>query len=105
MTQTALTLPASIARNRSTAFRPGLSAMAAIPERLHGRAVDRIVEVHVRGQHVGQAAHFAPAHRVRLAGQRERAHARLPMRPVSRWQLMMALTLSVPLDDWFTPCE
>jgi hypothetical protein len=28
-----------------------------------------------------------------------------PMRPVSKWQLMMALTLSVPLDDWLMPCE
>ena len=28
-----------------------------------------------------------------------------PMRPVSRWQLMMALTLSTPALDWFTPCE
>ena len=27
------------------------------------------------------------------------------MRPVARWQLMMALTLSVPCADWFTPCE
>ena len=30
---------------------------------------------------------------------------RLPMRPVARWQLMMALTLSVPCADWFTPCD
>ena len=29
----------------------------------------------------------------------------LPMRPVARWQLMMALTLSVPCADWLTPCE
>ena len=29
----------------------------------------------------------------------------MPMRPVARWQLMMALTLSVPVADWFTPCE
>ena len=29
----------------------------------------------------------------------------LPMRPVARWQLMMALTLSVPAELWFTPCE
>ncbi len=28
-----------------------------------------------------------------------------PIRPVARWQLMMALTLSVPCADWFTPCE
>ena len=27
----------------------------------------------------------------------------LPMRPVAKWQLMIALTLSVPQDDWFTP--
>ena len=27
----------------------------------------------------------------------------LPMRPVARWQLMMALTLSVPDEDWLTP--
>ena len=27
----------------------------------------------------------------------------LPMRPVARWQLMMALTLSVPCADWLTP--
>ena len=27
----------------------------------------------------------------------------LPMRPVARWQLMIALTLSVPRSDWFTP--
>ncbi len=29
----------------------------------------------------------------------------LPMRPVARWQLMMALTLSVPDELWLTPCE
>ena len=28
-----------------------------------------------------------------------------PMRPPIRWQLMMALTLSVPAEDWFTPIE
>ena len=29
----------------------------------------------------------------------------LPIRPVARWQLRMALTLSVPCADWLTPCE
>ena len=46
-----------------------------LPEVLHGGAVGGIVELHVRRQHVRQAADFAPAHRVRLAGQRERPHA------------------------------
>ena len=26
-----------------------------------------------------------------------------PMRPVARWKLMIAFTLSVPQADWFTP--
>ena len=37
-----------------------------------------------------------------LAYQFLRAAGR-PMRPVARWQLRMALTLSVPAADWFTP--
>ncbi len=28
-----------------------------------------------------------------------------PMRPVSRWQLISAFTLSTPALDWFTPWE
>ena len=27
----------------------------------------------------------------------------LPTRPVARWRLIIALALSVPLVDWFTP--
>ncbi len=29
----------------------------------------------------------------------------LPILPVARWQLRIALTLSVPCADWLTPCE
>ena len=29
----------------------------------------------------------------------------LPILAVTRWQLMMLLTLSVPCADWLTPCE
>ena len=41
------------------------------------RAMLGIAELHVRGQHVGEAADLAPAHGVRLAGDRERPHAGL----------------------------
>jgi hypothetical protein len=37
----------------------------------------RILDRHVRGEHVGEAADLAPAHGVRLAGDRERPHAGL----------------------------
>jgi hypothetical protein len=77
MTHTALMRPSSMARNRSTAFRPGLSAMRGIARSLHDVAMQRLVQVHVRGQHVGQAADFAPAHGIGLAGDGERPHAGL----------------------------
>ena len=47
-----------------------------IPEAAH--AVDLGGgEIHVRGELIGEPADLAPAHRVRLAGQRERPHAGL----------------------------
>jgi hypothetical protein len=38
-----------------------------------------------------------------LPGQRKRPHALAVEATVARWQLMIALTLSVPAEDWFTP--
>ncbi len=74
------------------------------PEALHPVAVFSVLDRHMGRQHIGKPAHLASAHGVGLAGQRKRPHARdRPMRPVARWQLMMALTLSVPLCDWLTP--
>jgi hypothetical protein len=46
-----------------------------IPEYLHGVAVDRVIQLHMRGQHIGQAADFTAAHCVRLAGNRKWPHA------------------------------
>ncbi len=40
--------------------------------------VSRIFNVHVRGEHVGKAADFTPAHRIRLAGDGEWSHPRPP---------------------------
>ena len=76
MIHTALTLPRSIAANRSTAFRPGLAGDAPGNSRNAARCRGG-PKFHVRGKLVRQAADFAPAHRVRLAGERERSHARL----------------------------
>ena len=58
----------------------GLEALLAgdsrgLPEVLHLRAMRRVVELDVRGQLVGEPADLAPAHGVRLAGERERPHA------------------------------
>ena len=72
----ALISPSAAAWNISTAVLPGRSGTEGTPHRRrHLGAVLRIGEVAVGGQQVGQAAHFAAAHRVGLAGQRERPGA------------------------------
>nr|GEU28124.1 hypothetical protein [Tanacetum cinerariifolium] len=55
-----------------------------VPERLHHVAVVGALEVHVRGQHIGQSPHFAPAHGVGLARDGKRSHARLPDPPADQ---------------------
>jgi hypothetical protein len=68
------------------AARDGLEhihRLEAFPLRHRGRAPEAsdpidIVghEIHMGGKLIGEPAHFAPAHRVGLAGERERSHAR-----------------------------
>jgi len=46
------------------------------PEAAHAVAMRRVLDLHMRGEHIGEAADLAPAHGVRLTGDRERPHAR-----------------------------
>jgi hypothetical protein len=62
-----------------------------------------ILDVHMSGEHVGEAARLSATHGVGLAVIENGPAPDLPMRSVARWQLMMALTLSVPHEDWLTP--
>ena len=48
-----------------------------VPEALHAVAMRRVFEIHMGGEHVGEAADLAAAHGVGLAGHRERPHAGL----------------------------
>src|SRR5271165_6098218 len=73
------------------------------PEGLDEAAVIRIVDFHMRGQHVGETTNFTTAHRVGLAGDGKRPLAGFANLPVAEGQLRIALTLSVPADDWLTP--
>ena len=78
MIQTALTRPSSMALNRSTALRPGLSAQARRAQKSCTSARwAAIIQLHMGGEHVGEAADLAPAHGVGLAGDRKRPAARL----------------------------
>ena len=53
-----------------------LSHVRRVPEPAHAVDLDRH-EIHVRGKLIGETAHLASAHRVGLAGQRQRPHAGL----------------------------
>ena len=106
MIHTALTLPASIAWNRSTAFRPGLFAMRGESQKVC--TVSRCSGLSSSRCAASMLAR-PPTSRPPMAfGWPVSENGPMPgwpMRPVARWQLMMLLTLSVPQDDWFTPCE
>ena len=64
--------PEHVHRLQSGFFRNGGRG----PEAPHTVAILGIFDGHMGGQHVGQPADLAPAHGVRLAGQRKRPHAR-----------------------------
>ena len=99
MTQSALMSPAAIASNIATAFRPSRVAMRGAFQKRRTRSTSGGLEAHMRGEHVREPADFAPAHRVGLAGERERPHAGPADAPRRKWQLTIALTLSVPCAD------
>ena len=46
-----------------------------VPEAAHAIDIGRLGKAHMRGELIGEAADLAPAHRIGLAGQRERSHA------------------------------
>ena len=76
MIQTALMRRSAIASNISTALSPALVRdHRRTPEALHEVAMLRVLDLHMGGELIGEAADFAAAHRIGLAGERERPHA------------------------------
>ena len=75
ITHSALISPRSIASNICTALRPSRSAMRGAFQNRRTRSTSSGAKSHMRGELVGEAADLAPAHRIGLAGQRERPHA------------------------------
>ena len=106
MIQSALTRPSSTASNRSTALRPGRVAMRGAFQKRRTRSTSA-----GSAKPMCAASWLArpPTSRPPIAfGWPVSENGPMPgrpMRPVARWQLMIALTLSVPAEDWFTPCE
>ncbi len=93
--------PRPSARNISTALRPGARGTGPRPQKASSASARS------KGRCPASMVASAPTSRppialgwpVTLNG----PAPGLPMRPVSRWTLMMAFALSVPAPDWFTP--
>ena len=104
MIHSALMRPSATARNMSTAFSPGLSAIAAAFQNRPTRARWTGFSISIWAASMLASP---PTSRPPMAfGCPVTENGPIPgrpMRPVARWQLMIALTLSVPIEDWLTP--
>ena len=100
MIHTALMLPSSMALNKSTAFLPSWLAMVGLPQNRCTSA--RWSGLAISMWHASWLAK-PPTSRPPMAlgwpVMENGPMPALPMRPVSRWQLIMAATLSVPVED------
>ena len=105
MIHTALISPRPTASNISTAFRPGCVAMRGGTR--SGRT--RSTSAGAKSMCAASVLDSPPTSRPPIAlGWPVIENGPMPgrpMRPVSRWQLISALTLSMPALDWLTPCE
>ena len=104
--QSAFTCPSSTASNISTALRPGFAARFGACQKRRSASTSP-----GSSQRMWAASWLArpPTSRPPMAfGWPVTLNGPMPgrpMRPVARWQLMMAFTLSVPAEDWLTPWE
>ncbi|MNZ99162.1 hypothetical protein D3C78_1184750 [compost metagenome] len=104
MIHSALMRPSATALNISTALRPGFCAMAGEVQKRCTRSRSSAFSITIWAASILASP---PTSRPPMAfGCPVSENGPIPgrpMRPVARWQLMMALTLSVPLCDWLTP--
>ena len=105
ITHSALILPRAIASNMGTALRPSRMAMRGACQNRRRRSTSCGANAMWAASWLARPPTSRPPMALGWPVNENGPWPRRPMRPVARWQLMMALTLSVPCADWFTPCE
>ena len=105
ITHSALISPRSIASNICTALRPSRVAMCGAFQKRRTRSISSGEKSMCAASWLASPPTSRPPMALGWPVSENGPMPGLPMRPVARWQLMMALTLSVPCADWFTPCE
>ena len=104
MIHSALMRPSATARNMSTALRPGFAAMVGERQKRCTRSRCAASSIFMcAASMLARPPTSRPPMALGWPVTENGPMPGLPMRPVARWQLMMALTLSVPDDDWLTP--
>ena len=101
----ALTLPSRTASNRSTALRPGRHAIRGASQKRRTRSTFSASKLMWAASWLARPPTSRPPIALGWPVTENGPMPGRPMRPVARWQLTIAFTLSVPEEDWFTPCE
>ena len=105
ITHSALISPRAIASNICTAFRPSWVAMRGAFQNRRTRSMSGGVKFMCAASWLASPPTSRPPIALGWPVSENGPVPTLPMRPVARWQLRIALTLSVPCADWLTPCE
>ena len=105
ITHSALISPRPIASNIWTAFSPSWVAMRGAFQNRRTRSMSGGVKPIWAASWLASPPTSRPPIALGCPVSENGDAPGLPIRPVARWQLMMALTLSVPCADWLTPCE
>ena len=105
ITQSALILPRWIASNRATAFMPSPVMMLGAFQKRRTRSTSSGAKCMWAASMLARPPTSRPPMALGWPVSENGPMPGLPIRPVARWQLMIALPLSVPCADWFTPIE
>ena len=103
MIQSALTPPSAILRNSATALSPSRSAMRGAFQKRRTRSTSGAEKPIWAASMLARPPTSRPPIAFGCPVSENGPRPGRPMRPVARWQLMMAPTLSVPCADWLTP--
>ena len=103
MIQRALMRPSAILRNSATALSPSRSAMRGAFQKRRTRSTSGAEKPIWAASMLARPPTSRPPIAFGCPVSENGPRPGRPMRPVARWQLMMAPTLSVPCADWLTP--
>ena len=105
MIHTARIRPSPTAWKRSTALRPGARAIVGAAQNRRTRSQVSSPKPMCAARVLARPPTSRPPMALGCPVREKGPIPGWPIRPVARWQLTIAFTLSVPLEDWLIPWE